>query len=199
MRYASARLKPLPRWARQFAKPSECVFRWVAVSQRKPAKLPTIHMVAENGCDLPLRTWPVSVWVMFRQQLEAVFRLHKMTSHLQLISGYLEMADYAKALGKTRETIKELHALATSLTGLANVMRYDQLTRTKYAPVMGTIIRRRNEDLIAINSSAVSHTSNAGLTGLPWFDGSFLSLLLGQQQYIARDTESPCGEIRPEW
>ena len=26
-----------------------------------------------------------------------------------------------KALGKTRETIKELHALATSLTGLANV------------------------------------------------------------------------------
>jgi hypothetical protein len=47
--------------------------------------------------------------------------VHKMTSQLQLISGYLEMEDYAKALGKTRETIKELHALATSLTGLANV------------------------------------------------------------------------------
>src|SRR6266568_1966217 len=42
-------------------------------------------------------------------------------------------------------------------------MKCDQLTRTKYAPVMGTIIRRRNEDLIAINSSAVSHTSNACL------------------------------------
>jgi hypothetical protein len=47
--------------------------------------------------------------------------VHRMTSHLQLISGYLEMEDYARALVKTRETIKELHALATSLTGLANV------------------------------------------------------------------------------
>jgi hypothetical protein len=47
--------------------------------------------------------------------------VHRMTSHLQLISGYLEMEDYTRALGKTRETIKEMHALATSLTGLANV------------------------------------------------------------------------------
>jgi hypothetical protein len=47
--------------------------------------------------------------------------VHRMTSHLQLVSGYLELEDYTKALGKTRETIKELHALATSLTGLANV------------------------------------------------------------------------------
>jgi hypothetical protein len=58
--------------------------------------------------------------------------IHRMTSHLQLMSSYLEMGDYKddgppasvayrKALGKTRETIKELHALATSLTGLANV------------------------------------------------------------------------------
>src|ERR1700686_2630008 len=47
--------------------------------------------------------------------------VHRMTSHLQLISGYLEMEDYTKALVKTRETIRELHALATSLTGLANV------------------------------------------------------------------------------
>jgi hypothetical protein len=46
--------------------------------------------------------------------------VHRMTSHLQLISGYLEMQDYARALGKTRDTIKELHALATSLTGLAD-------------------------------------------------------------------------------
>jgi hypothetical protein len=44
-----------------------------------------------------------------------------MTSHLQLISGYLEMENYTKALGKTKETIKEIHALAASLTGLANV------------------------------------------------------------------------------
>jgi hypothetical protein len=43
-----------------------------------------------------------------------------MASHLQLVSGYLEMEDNTKALGKTRETIKELHAQATSLTG-ANV------------------------------------------------------------------------------
>jgi hypothetical protein len=47
--------------------------------------------------------------------------VHRMTNHLQLISGYLEMEDYTRALVKTRETIKELHALATSLTGLANV------------------------------------------------------------------------------
>jgi hypothetical protein len=47
--------------------------------------------------------------------------VHRMTSHLQLISTYLEMEDYTRALGKTRETIHELHALATSLTGLANV------------------------------------------------------------------------------
>jgi hypothetical protein len=47
--------------------------------------------------------------------------VRRMTSHLQLISGYLELEDYSKALGKTKETIKELHALAKSLTGLANV------------------------------------------------------------------------------
>jgi hypothetical protein len=47
--------------------------------------------------------------------------VHRMTSHLQLISGYLEMQDYTKALGKTRETIKEMHSLETSLAGLANV------------------------------------------------------------------------------
>jgi len=32
--------------------------------------------------------------------------VHRMASHLQLISAYLEMEDYARALGKTRETIK---------------------------------------------------------------------------------------------
>jgi hypothetical protein len=47
--------------------------------------------------------------------------VHRMTSHLQLISGYLEMMDYTKALGRTKETIKEMHALEASLTGLANV------------------------------------------------------------------------------
>jgi hypothetical protein len=47
--------------------------------------------------------------------------VHRMASHLQLISAYLEMEDYARALGKTRETIKELRALATSLTGLTNM------------------------------------------------------------------------------
>src|ERR1700720_973173 len=47
--------------------------------------------------------------------------VHRMTSHLQLTSGYLEMKDYTKALGQTKETIKEMHALETSLTALANV------------------------------------------------------------------------------
>jgi hypothetical protein len=47
--------------------------------------------------------------------------VHRMTSHLQLMSGYLEMKDYTNALGQTKETIKEIHALETSLTVLANV------------------------------------------------------------------------------
>ena len=47
--------------------------------------------------------------------------IHRMTSHLQLISSYLEMEDYAKALGRTKETIKEMHALEATLTGMANV------------------------------------------------------------------------------
>jgi hypothetical protein len=47
--------------------------------------------------------------------------VHRMTSHLQLMSGYLEMKDYGKVLGQTKETIKEMHALETSLTVLANV------------------------------------------------------------------------------
>ena len=54
--------------------------------------------------------------------LQSVKRsVHRMTTHLQLISSYLELQDYTNALGKTRETIKELHALAKSLTGLANM------------------------------------------------------------------------------
>src|ERR1700692_4332693 len=47
--------------------------------------------------------------------------VHRMTSHLQLLSSYLEMEDYAKALGRTKQTIKEMHALEATLTGLANV------------------------------------------------------------------------------
>jgi hypothetical protein len=47
--------------------------------------------------------------------------VHRMTSHLQLMTGYLEMKDYTKALGQTKETIREMHALETSLTVLANL------------------------------------------------------------------------------
>lgn len=46
--------------------------------------------------------------------------VHRMTSNLQLISSYLEMNDYTKALGRTKETIKEMHALEASLAGLAS-------------------------------------------------------------------------------
>ena len=42
--------------------------------------------------------------------------VHRMTSHLQQINSYLAMKDCTKALGKTRDTKKELHALATSLS-----------------------------------------------------------------------------------
>jgi len=47
--------------------------------------------------------------------------VHRMTSHLQLISSYLEMEDYIKALSKTKETMKEMHALSVSLAGLASM------------------------------------------------------------------------------
>jgi hypothetical protein len=47
--------------------------------------------------------------------------VHRMTSHLQVISSYLEVKDYTKALGRTRESLKEMHALEASLTGLANL------------------------------------------------------------------------------
>jgi hypothetical protein len=46
--------------------------------------------------------------------------VHRMTNHLQLISVYLEIEDYTRALAKTRESVKELHKLAESLTGLAS-------------------------------------------------------------------------------
>ena len=44
-----------------------------------------------------------------------------LTSHLQFISGYLEPQDYPNALGRTRDTMIQLHALAASLAKLANV------------------------------------------------------------------------------
>jgi hypothetical protein len=47
--------------------------------------------------------------------------VHRMTSHLQVISSYLEMKDYTKALDRTKESIKEIHALEASLTELANL------------------------------------------------------------------------------
>jgi hypothetical protein len=46
--------------------------------------------------------------------------VQRMTSNVQVISGYLELQDYSKALGRTKETIKEMHVLATSLAGLAD-------------------------------------------------------------------------------
>jgi hypothetical protein len=46
--------------------------------------------------------------------------VHRMTSHLQLINSHLEMMDYTKALLRTKQTIKEMHALEANLTGLAN-------------------------------------------------------------------------------
>jgi hypothetical protein len=55
---------------------------------------------------------------MLRSVKESV---HRMTNDLQLISGYLEMEDYTKALAKTRETVKELHSLAENLTRMTNV------------------------------------------------------------------------------
>jgi len=47
--------------------------------------------------------------------------VHRMASHLRVIGSYLEMKDYTNALGRTKESIKEMHALEASLTGLANL------------------------------------------------------------------------------
>lgn len=44
--------------------------------------------------------------------------VRKMTSNLPKIRSCLKIEDCTRALGKMRETIKEMHALATSLTGL---------------------------------------------------------------------------------
>jgi hypothetical protein len=54
--------------------------------------------------------------------LEAVKEsVHRSTSHLQLISGHLEMEDYPNALGRTKDAIKVLRGLAKSLAGLASM------------------------------------------------------------------------------
>jgi hypothetical protein len=47
--------------------------------------------------------------------------VHRMTSRLQVISSCLETKDYNMALRRTQESIKEMHALEVSLTGLANL------------------------------------------------------------------------------
>jgi len=46
--------------------------------------------------------------------------VHRMTSQLQLISSHLEMMDYTRALVRTKQTVKEMHALEAILTGMAN-------------------------------------------------------------------------------
>jgi hypothetical protein len=66
--------------------------------------------------------------------------VRRMTSQLQLISGYLEMEDYTKALGKTRETIKELHGLATRLTGLVDVAMTVPLGGAVVVPHGSTVV-----------------------------------------------------------
>ena len=47
--------------------------------------------------------------------------VHRMTNQLQLISSYFELKDYTKAPETMKKTIKEMHALESSLAGLANV------------------------------------------------------------------------------
>src|ERR1039458_2812312 len=100
---------PDPRSCRQ----GSCL--WVGAAL--PAYLPFIP--------LHLISWSPMVQVAMSAVLPSSKRvpfsaMFRMTNYLQLISGYLELEDYTKALRKTKETIKELHALATSLTGLAD-------------------------------------------------------------------------------
>ena len=80
--------------------------------------------------------------------------VHRMTSHLQLVSSYLEMQDYTKALGRTKETIKEMHALETSLTGLVNRVMTVPEDGAVVVPHGSTVVSR--EDVkVAVGSDEV--------------------------------------------
>ena len=99
---------------------------------------------------------------MLKAVKEAV---HRMAGHLQLISGYLEMEDYAKALGKTKETIKELHALAKSLTGLANLGMTVPTDGAVVVPHGSTVVSYEDVNVVVDSDEVRSVHKNEVLPG----------------------------------
>jgi len=80
--------------------------------------------------------------------------VHRMTSHLQLMSGYLEMKDYSKALGQTKETLKEMHALETSLAVLAKVGMTVPMDGAVVVPHGSTVVSYEDVN-VDVNSNEV--------------------------------------------
>jgi hypothetical protein len=80
--------------------------------------------------------------------------VHRMTSHLQLMSGYLEMKDYSKALGQTKETLKEMHALETSLAVLAKVGMTVPMNGAVVVPHGSTVVSYEDVN-VDVNSNEV--------------------------------------------
>jgi hypothetical protein len=91
--------------------------------------------------------------------------VHRMAGHLQLISGYLEMEDYTKALGKTKETIKELHALAMSLTGLANLGMTVPTDGAVVVPHGSTVVSYEDVNVVVDSDEVRSVYKNEVLPG----------------------------------
>ena len=88
-----------------------------------------------------------------------------MAGHLQLISGYLEMEDYTKALGKTKETINELHALAKSLTGLANLGMTVPTDGAVVVPHGSTVVSYEDVNVVVDSDEVRSVYKNEVLPG----------------------------------
>ena len=80
--------------------------------------------------------------------------VHRMTSHLQLMNGYLEMKDYSKALGQTKETLKEMHALETSLAVLAKVGMTVPMDGAVVVPHGSTVVSYEDVN-VDVNSNEV--------------------------------------------
>ena len=80
--------------------------------------------------------------------------VNRMTSHLQLMSGYLEMKDYTKALGQTKETLKEMHALETSLAVLAKVGMTVPMNGAVVVPHGSTVVSYEDVN-VDVNSNEV--------------------------------------------
>jgi hypothetical protein len=91
--------------------------------------------------------------------------VHRMTSHLQLVSGYLELEDYGSALKKTRETVKELRALSTSLSGLASLAMTVPKEGAVVVPHGSTVVSYEDVNIVVGMGEVKSVAKNNVLPG----------------------------------